>query len=117
VEDHHRAGHAGEVLLAGEVVVAGDVVHVHPAQVAAGHEPGAALAGRHVVREPEQLDVERRALVDDRVAVQALRVQVARGLDVHEVVVDDRVRRRRATGSRRRPTGSRTIAPNGESGG
>ena len=58
--------------------------------MAPGHEPCAALAACDIVRKPEQLDVEGETLIDDRVAVQPLRVKVPGSLDVDEVMVNDR---------------------------
>ena len=53
---------------------------------------------------PEQLDVERRARIDDGVAVETLRVKVALALEVHEMVINHRIdadQRRNGPGNRR----------------
>ncbi|MEZ5259469.1 MAG: hypothetical protein R2705_22085 [Ilumatobacteraceae bacterium] len=59
-EHQDRAGRPGELLLAEQVVVPGDVVLVDAPEMRAGDEAGATGAGCHVVREVEELDVERR---------------------------------------------------------
>ncbi len=93
VEHDHGAGRPGELLLAGDVVVAVEARGAHPSQMAAGHEPRAALAGLHVVRVPEQLDVERQVgRIGDRVDVQWLHVASVRCDVVRPVVVEQRVR-------------------------
>jgi hypothetical protein len=61
--------------------------------VAAGHAERAAHLERHVLRVVHELHVERvRADVDDRVAVQVLRLTLVRLADVNGVVVDGRLR-------------------------
>jgi hypothetical protein len=89
MKDHDGPSWTMVELLTGEMLIPRNIVHVDSPKMATWDVSGSTLSGLNIMGKPEQLDVEGQAVVDDGVAMQPLRGEVARLFDVHEVVINN----------------------------